>query len=76
MGGGGKREIIHLSLHCHHKTMSTNYTFLKRKKNRSGIEPWYLPLTSLPSYHLAKDLYRSMAVSSSLPILMQELFWW
>ena len=64
----------------------TNYTFLKRKESRSGIEPWYLPLTSLTSYHLAKpadtnsevsmDLYRSIAVSSSLPILMQELFWW
>ena len=63
--GGGKRESIYLTLHCHrqnnfcikmgsdeshfnvsvgsdgqsHKTVSKTTTFLKRKENRSGIEP-------------------------------------
>ena len=64
-GGGVKREIIYLSLHCHHQNDSRikmgsgeshfnvslivkdkvtkqcpqTKTLLKRKENRSGIEP-------------------------------------
>ena len=48
-----EREIIYLSLHCHHQNdscikmgsdesyfnVSVGGTFLKRKESRSGIEP-------------------------------------
>ena len=42
----GKREIIYLSLHCHHQNDSCfemgsdeSHLLLKRKENRSGFEP-------------------------------------